>query len=318
MSQHQYAFGRLESRRDMVRSVIAPRGVKGLLGALGGAVLLVVFAAIAFALVDRSPPAPKPVEKMANAAERPAPRSMGASSRPKTDFRQSHATTPPRSRQVEPPSEARVEPRAAQAAPPSAPALASVSSSPAPVPMADPARAPAEVARAAEPPRAIAPAPPVQPPEEITAAVTERPDTPSEYKPSENAVWPVAPRQTAKRSAETKSEAPTDCLPAPLRSVLRDLEARFGPVTVVATTHLTTDNHSPGSIRDKLHQACKAVDIRAARDPKEVIAFLKSRPEVGGINTYRNRLVHFDLSAGYKPAQREEAEAAEPGRPKRR
>jgi hypothetical protein len=59
------------------------------------------------------------------------------------------------------------------------------------------------------------------------------------------------------------------------------------------------------------------VDIRANRDPKEVIAFLKSRPEVGGINSYRNQLVHFDLNAHYKPGN-ERTEAAASTRPARR
>jgi hypothetical protein len=298
MSKHQYAFGRLENRRDRVRSVIVPRRLKGLLAALGGAVLLVLFAAIAFALVDRSPsPSTKPLEKTAGAAERPGFKPMGASSRPKTDLRQPQAAIQPRVRRSDPVPEAPVEPRQAQAEP-----LASL---PASAPAAVPAPVRTTVAErmpTSEPPRTV------PPPQDITASVIERPDHPAEPKPVKDAGWPVVPKQAARGES---SKAPTDCLPGPLQAVLRDLQARFGPVTIVSTTHLNSDNHTAGTIRDKLHQACKAVDIRANRDPKEVIAFLKARPEVGGINSYRNQLVHFDLNANYKPgSERTEATAS--------
>jgi len=307
MSKHQYAFGRLESRRDRVRSVIVPRRLKGLLAGLGGAVLLVLFAAIAFALVDRGPSSAKPLERSAGAVERPAPKAMGASSRPKTDVRQSQTAIQPRARRVDPAPETAVEPRQAQAE-----AQAPLSS-PAPVPTPGPVRmTAAERTPTSEPPGAI------QPREDITASVVERFDPAPEQKPVKDTRSPVVPQQTARTlGGESKSETPINCLPEALRAVLRDVEARFGPVTVVATTHLTTDNHSPGSIRDKLHQACKAVDIKTAHDPKELIAYLKSRPEVGGINTYRNRLVHFDLNAHYKPGN-ERTEAAASTRPARR
>jgi hypothetical protein len=97
-------------------------------------------------------------------------------------------------------------------------------------------------------------------------------------------------------------EAPIECLPAALRTVLTDLEKRFGPVTIVSTTNLHTDNHSPGNTRANLHSACKAVDIKTSREPNEVIAYLRLRPEVGGVSTYRNAVVHFDMNANYKPA----------------
>jgi hypothetical protein len=93
--------------------------------------------------------------------------------------------------------------------------------------------------------------------------------------------------------------APTECLPEGLQAVLADLETEFGPVTIVSTTHLHTANHTPGSIRENLHFACKAVDIKTPHQPNEVIAFLRLRSEVGGINTYRNGVIHFDLNANH-------------------
>ena len=88
---------------------------------------------------------------------------------------------------------------------------------------------------------------------------------------------------------------PTDCLPAGLRGVLKDVEARFGAVTLVSTTELHTDNHSRGSTRHKLHTACKAIDFKVKGDRRAVVAYLRAHPEVAGVNTYGNNgVIHMD------------------------
>lgn len=81
---------------------------------------------------------------------------------------------------------------------------------------------------------------------------------------------------------------PTDCMPACLRSVLKDVEARLGLAKLVSRTDLHTDNHSLGSVRHKLHGACQAVDFKIKGNGKAVVAYLRSRPEVIGINSYGN------------------------------
>jgi hypothetical protein len=90
--------------------------------------------------------------------------------------------------------------------------------------------------------------------------------------------------------------APTECLPGELRALLADVAARFGDIAVVSTHKLNTGNHSSGSIREKLHHACNAVDFRPDRDRvDEVKKYLRSRPEIGGVESYRNGVVHMDL-----------------------
>ncbi len=130
-----------------------------------------------------------------------------------------------------------------------------------------------------------------------------------------------SPEQTASTAAASKllSEAapfaqvvsagapalPTDCLPAGLRTVLRDVEARFGPVALVSTTELHTDNHSRGSVRHKLHGACQAVDFKVKGNGKAVVAYLRSRPEVSGVNSYGNNgVIHIDHTEPRQIAQR--------------
>ena len=96
----------------------------------------------------------------------------------------------------------------------------------------------------------------------------------------------------------------TDCLAPALQGVLADVAARFGRVTIVSTHRLNTENHSRGSVRHKLHLACKAVDFKTQRGSAEVIAYLRTRPEVAGINTYRpDGLIHIDLNENMRSAR---------------
>jgi hypothetical protein len=120
--------------------------------------------------------------------------------------------------------------------------------------------------------------------------------------------------------------APTECLPGELRAVLADVAARFGDIAVVSTHKLNTGNHSSGSIREKLHHACNAVDFRPGPDRiDEVKRYLRSRPEIGGVESYRNGVVHMDLRGseiasaqavgGRRPAAAQTASADAPQAP---
>jgi type IV secretory pathway VirB10-like protein len=126
----------------------------------------------------------------------------------------------------------------------------------------------------------------------LTLPAAEAAPQPPSVQPAPAAPAPVA-------------SAPTDCLPSDLRAVLSDLEARFGTVTLVSTRELHTENHTRGSVRHKLHADCKAVDFKIKADPKAVTAYLRSRPEVAGINQYGNNGVfHIDHNGQRKVAQR--------------
>lgn len=175
--------------------------------------------------------------------------------------------------------------------------------SPAPRPVEPPAAA---TAFAPAPPRLVE-APPTQRPQPADGPAV----TASLVQPAPPARPPVvaAPPDAARSSLKTSASASTDCLPPALRAVLADVAARFGEVTVVSTHQLNTVNHSAGSIREKLHHDCKAVDIRPDRNRiDEVKAYLRARPEIGGVESYRNGVVHMDV-AGTAAAR------AWPGRP---
>lgn len=135
---------------------------------------------------------------------------------------------------------------------------------------------------------------------------------PAASKPPEPA---EASEATEKRSSSAK--APTACLPASLKDVLSDVEALFGKVTIVSTTRLHTDNHWRSSVREKLHADCKAVDFRTLSATKDVIAYLRTRRDVGGINSYRNNVIHIDHSGARADNSRKTAKKKAPRRKSR-
>lgn len=124
-------------------------------------------------------------------------------------------------------------------------------------------------------------------------------------KPAPAPAEPVPEAPVTKAVSSKAASAPTDCLPASLRGVLKDVEARFGAVTLVSTTELHTDNHSRGSVRHRLHAACKAIDFKVKGDRRAVVAYLRARPEVAGVNTYGNNgVIHMDHNARRQVARR--------------
>ncbi|MCZ8314471.1 D-Ala-D-Ala carboxypeptidase family metallohydrolase [Phreatobacter sp.] len=87
---------------------------------------------------------------------------------------------------------------------------------------------------------------------------------------------------------------PLTCLPAPVRRALNDVALRFGPIIVRSThrgngTFVRTD-----AWRGSYHRDCRAADFRVSGDPSAIIAFLRTRPDLGGVKRYRNGLFHID------------------------
>jgi hypothetical protein len=167
---------------------------------------------------------------------------------------------------------------------------------------------PASVASVKAEPELPAAAPPpvivsVAPPEPAPAPVA--PQAPAPPQVTATPPEPAAEPPLARAAAAAGPSVPTNCLPAGLRNVLADVEARFGAVTLVSTTRLHTDNHRTGSVRHKLHANCKAVDFKVAAKTRGVTTYLRSRPEVAGINTYGNNgVIHIDYKEQRRIAQR--------------
>jgi uncharacterized protein YcbK (DUF882 family) len=91
-----------------------------------------------------------------------------------------------------------------------------------------------------------------------------------------------------------RASAPTNCLPGSLREVVADVASKFGPVSVESTHRSTSRNWRAGGARHSLHLSCRAIDFRVRTRTRGVMAYLSSRPEVGGIKMYRNGIIHID------------------------
>lgn len=97
-------------------------------------------------------------------------------------------------------------------------------------------------------------------------------------------------------------QAPMQCLPERIRTVLADLAQAVGEVQILATTDFQTDNHSPGSARAKMHAECRAVDLKVRGSVAEATAYLRARAEVAAVQSYRNGVIHLDFPSAERAA----------------
>jgi len=91
-----------------------------------------------------------------------------------------------------------------------------------------------------------------------------------------------------------RESAPTRCLPGDLKGVVADVAARFGPVSVESTHRSRGTNRVRGGAPRSLHIACRAIDFRVRARAAGIMAYLRARPEVGGLKMYRNGIIHID------------------------
>jgi hypothetical protein len=94
-----------------------------------------------------------------------------------------------------------------------------------------------------------------------------------------------------------RKSAPTSCLPGDLKTVLAEVAAHFGEVSVQSTHRSPGHNRRAGGASRSLHLDCRAIDFRVDANGREVLAFLREHPDVGGLKRYRNGLIHIDNGA---------------------
>ncbi|WP_134496275.1 YcbK family protein [Microvirga pakistanensis] len=91
-----------------------------------------------------------------------------------------------------------------------------------------------------------------------------------------------------------RAAAPTQCLPGNLLAVIADVAEKFGPVSIESTHRSKSRNWRAGGARHSLHLSCRALDFRVKARARGIMAYLGSRPEVGGLKMYRNGIIHID------------------------
>ena len=86
-----------------------------------------------------------------------------------------------------------------------------------------------------------------------------------------------------------QSKARTSCLKPQVWSALRAVAARIGPLEV-------TSGCDGRHARRSHHYSGRAVDFRPMRaSSRSAVAVLRTLPQVGGVGTYSNGLVHADI-----------------------
>lgn len=84
------------------------------------------------------------------------------------------------------------------------------------------------------------------------------------------------------------------CVPLELRGVVRLISRKYGKVRIHSTHRWPLENKRKGGKPKSYHLKCRAVDFSVAGDPDGVLAFIKSRPEVGGYSRYPQGFYHID------------------------
>ena len=86
----------------------------------------------------------------------------------------------------------------------------------------------------------------------------------------------------------------TDCLAAPLRSILVELAGAFGPITVRWTCRSKEINARVGGAKRSYHLTGNAVDFNTRGNAHAILAFLQAKKEVGGLKHYGGGAFHID------------------------
>jgi hypothetical protein len=88
--------------------------------------------------------------------------------------------------------------------------------------------------------------------------------------------------------------ASSGCLNGTLRSVVAQVAASYGSVTVNSTCRSRRHNARVGGAHRSHHLTGNAVDFRVRGNYRGVVAFLRSQGGVGGVKHYGGGLFHID------------------------
>jgi opacity protein-like surface antigen len=107
-----------------------------------------------------------------------------------------------------------------------------------------------------------------------------------------DATAPKAPRLSG--GGGIRWVASSGCLNSTLRSVVAQVAANYGSVTVNSTCRSRSRNARVGGARKSHHLTGNAVDFRVRGGGRGVYAFLRSLGGVGGVKHYGGGLYHVD------------------------
>ncbi len=85
-----------------------------------------------------------------------------------------------------------------------------------------------------------------------------------------------------------------DCTPPALMGVLYDIAEKFGTVQIASTFRSKRHNASVGGASRSMHLECRAVDFFVRGNAKDIVAFIRAHPAVGGFKRYPTGHYHID------------------------
>lgn len=123
----------------------------------------------------------------------------------------------------------------------------------------------------------------------------EQPTSVVKYAALEPAPKDVAAPAVSATGGGVRWAASSSCLNGTLISVVGQVAATFGPVTVNSTCRSRKHNAAVGGARRSQHLTGDAVDFRVhGANARAVYAYLKSSGSVGGLKHYGGGLFHID------------------------
>lgn len=99
---------------------------------------------------------------------------------------------------------------------------------------------------------------------------------------------------TISANANGVNSTSANCLPQSIKSVLAQVEQRFGKVTIISAQ----GNRPPlsGGSRS-YHESCRAVDFKVSRNQSAAARWLKDTHD-GGVGTYSGGMTHIHIDNG--------------------
>ncbi|MFT5510601.1 MAG: hypothetical protein ACI89J_003698 [Hyphomicrobiaceae bacterium] len=94
----------------------------------------------------------------------------------------------------------------------------------------------------------------------------------------------------------SRAEAALGCLSGSLKSMLRQIETRFGNVRVIST--FRKNARIAGSVRRSYHASCRAVDFHPPKGKYSAVVGYLKRNFNGGIGTYHCNMHHIHIDNG--------------------
>ncbi len=104
----------------------------------------------------------------------------------------------------------------------------------------------------------------------------------------------VAPKKSVAGGGGIRWVASAGCLNGTLRSIVAQVAANYGSVTVNSTCRGKSHNRKVGGAKKSHHLTGDAVDFRVRGNVRGVYAYLRSNGSVGGIKHYGGGLFHID------------------------